>query len=148
MLGMLYYQRSSFSGFKLDMDSDWQATAPNMHHSLLWYAIVYIFQVQLKNNRVPTTLVHTKWLLYYQRYFVLCYKQQSSYNLQATAPYRHSCLVILCTSTNDYKTQDTYSCIILQTTTFLPRLHLLEVQSMVRLTSCHAATVAVSFHYM
>ena len=38
--------------------------------------------------------------------------------------------------------------IIHQTTAFLPRLHLLEVQSMVCLTSCHSTTFTVSLHYM
>ena len=53
-----------------------------------------------------------------------------------------------CASTNDNNTQDTYDCVTHQTTTFLPSLHLVEVQIEVQPISCCPAAIVGSLNYI
>ena len=110
--------------------------------------MIFLSPSFLVDHGVPATLLCTKWLLYYRGRFVSCSKWQSSCNLQATAPYKHHCVVISCANKNENKTHGAYDYITHQTSVFLPRLHLLQVQGLVWLTSCRAASVALSLYYM
>ena len=146
---MLYCLRSSFSGLELHASYDWWAKVPNMHRSL--FLICQFMQIPsiTRKPQVPASLLHTKWLFYYRGCFVHVKsgKAVATYKLQ---PCIKIAVYLFCvhTSTNDNKTQGAYYCIMHQTTTFLPRLHLLEVQSEVRLTNCRPAAIAMSLHYM
>ena len=102
------------SGLTLHVSSDWQAIATSTYHGLFHDKTLYEY---LKHTSKPdstfnfTTLqIHVTPLL--PRMFLLCWKQQSSYNLQAMTMYIdvHCCLIVLCA-----KTQGACDCTIHQT---------------------------------
>ena len=106
---MLYYQRCFFwfrAACELCLvyySSKYDITVS------FWYAISYELQVNsnitrcLQLSYTPNNSCTTEDTLFHIK---------NSCNLQATAKYKHCCLVILCTSMNYNKTQRTYDCIM------------------------------------
>ena len=149
MQQILYYWRPSFSGLELHASYDWRVMTPNTHHGLFPVSchFVCISSITRKLQVTCKSIVQQVTPLL-PRMFCFMLKAAVSYSQQATAPYKHCCLVVLCTSTNDSKTQGAYDCTCTATTTFLPRLHLLEIQTEVQLRSCHPVTIPESLHYI
>ena len=123
---LFYYWICSFSGSDLHVSYDWWTTNPR-HASQPLSDMP--FCAYSKHNSKPkgackSTLHQTTPPL--PSMLLFCWKQQSSYNLQATDLYIHCCLIILCTSTHDNKTQGTYmyEYTTNQATTLLPRMHI------------------------
>ena len=116
MKRMLYYWRSSFSGLELYASYEWRATAPNMHHGLFLIChFVCISSITRKPWCTCNSTTHQTTPLLPR---MLCFKLKAVKQLQPTsyAPCKHRCLFILCTSTNDNKTQGVDDCIMYRLT--------------------------------
>ena len=82
---LVYYQRCLFSGLEMHTSNNWWATVPNMHHGLCTTCHLIVRISCITQNSWDAcnsiTLLKTPLL---PRMLYFCWKQQSSYNLQAT----------------------------------------------------------------
>ena len=139
-----------FSGLELYASYDWRDTAPNTHHGLfLIHHFVHISSITQKPQSACNSTTHQTTPLLLR---MLCFMLKAAKQLQPTS-YGPVQTLLSCCLVHKYEWQQNSGRLQLYyntvTTAFLPRLHLLEIQTEVRwLTSCRPATIAVSFHYM
>ena len=127
---MIYYQRSSFSGLELCVSHDLWAMAPNTHHSLFLIChFVCISSVTQKPRVACDSITHQMTPLLLR---MLCLMLKAAKQLQPTS-YSPVQTSLSCYFVHKYEWQQKSGCLQLYyntvTTAFLPRLHLLEIQT-------------------
>ena len=149
MQWMLYYGRSSFYGFELHASYEWWTTAPNMHHGL--FPICHFVPISSITRKPQGAYNSTSHQMTSLPPRMLCFMLKVAKQLKPTS-YRPIQTLLSCYFVSKYKSHQNPGCVRLcynrVTTTFLPRLHFLEIQNEVWLTSCHPAAIAVSLNNM